>query len=286
MRKIHVLSVAFLLSLAPLVPLALAQGTYTNIDVPGSGFTYAYGINNAGEVVGTYLEDQFEHGFILSGGTYTTVEYPGADDTVVVGINDKGRVVGIGSPGVGFLYDRSTGSFTDVVHNGAAASSALAINNRGTIIGFSYPDVPFELNAQGRGATIKIPGATFVNPYGINDSGSVVGTYGPHGGGEASFEFRPGKFRRVTIPNAPLALVYATNPSGTALAGTYYPGAPTDSFLYRNGIVQTVAYPGARATYAFGVNDAGQVSGIYYTETDGPHGFLWTPPADAAEMAP
>lgn len=258
-------------------PLASAQGTYTNIDVPGA-FTYAYGINNAGEVVGSYITDAF-HGFIFSGGTHTTLDH--AADTIVIGINDKGQVVGVASGG--FLYDRTTGTFTNVLYQGLTVNSAVAINNRGTIVGFTIDGDAFELNALGRGTIIKLPNATSVGASGISDSGLIVGWYGVRGGDLANFEFRPGRFRQVNIPGAPAAVVYAINPSGTALAGTFLPGAPTDSFLYRNGTVYTVAYPGARATYAYGVNDAGQISGTYYTETDGPHGFVWTPPVEAAK---
>ena len=34
----------------------LSQGTYTTIDIPGEPVTYAQGINNAGEIVGAYLD--------------------------------------------------------------------------------------------------------------------------------------------------------------------------------------------------------------------------------------
>lgn len=118
MRKATGASVAILLLLAASVPLALAQGTYANIDVPGSAFTYAWGINTAGEIVGTYDDRSGAlHGFLLSGGTYTTIDYPGASDTGLIDINDKGQIVGE-TDSVGFLYDRNTGTFTDITFRG------------------------------------------------------------------------------------------------------------------------------------------------------------------------
>jgi hypothetical protein len=66
------------LSLAALLfataPLALAQGTYTQIDVPGSILTFVSGIDTAGDIVGSYADPTSRrHGFLLSGGVYTTI---------------------------------------------------------------------------------------------------------------------------------------------------------------------------------------------------------------------
>jgi probable HAF family extracellular repeat protein len=99
--------------------------------------------------------------------------------------------------------------------------------------------------------------------------------------GYHNFKYHAGKLQIINIPGVPYGFVNGTNPKGTALVGAVLPSAPTNSFLYENGTTQTIAYPGARATYAFGVNNAGQVSGFYYYDTGGPHGFLWTPPAHA-----
>ena len=44
-----------LLALIATVPL-MAQGTYTQIDYPGARETFIYGINNAGDIAGAYLE--------------------------------------------------------------------------------------------------------------------------------------------------------------------------------------------------------------------------------------
>jgi len=49
--------------------------TYTDINVPGSLQTSVAGINNSGEVSGTYFDSR-NHGFTELNGTYTTVDYP------------------------------------------------------------------------------------------------------------------------------------------------------------------------------------------------------------------
>ena len=72
-----------------------SQGSYQTIYVPGSVYTEVQGLNNRGEIVGFYLEDDMFHGFLWKGGSdYTTIDFPGAQYTVLSGINDDGTIVG------------------------------------------------------------------------------------------------------------------------------------------------------------------------------------------------
>ena len=48
--RIALCSLLLLIATAPLV----AQGTYTQFDVPGSSYTLGFGINTAGDIVGGY----------------------------------------------------------------------------------------------------------------------------------------------------------------------------------------------------------------------------------------
>jgi probable HAF family extracellular repeat protein len=73
----------------------LSQGTYTTLDPPGSTFTVAEGINNAGVIVGVYFDaDGQRHGFFLSNGVYTKIDVPGSTATAVNSINAQGQIVG------------------------------------------------------------------------------------------------------------------------------------------------------------------------------------------------
>jgi probable HAF family extracellular repeat protein len=78
-------------------------GTYTTLDDPlatngndprGSG-TFATGINDAGVIVGSYVNNTGTHGFLYNGGIYTTLDDPGALDTEPTGINKSSHVVGV-----------------------------------------------------------------------------------------------------------------------------------------------------------------------------------------------
>ena len=73
----------------------LSGGLYTTIDVPGSTSTYAFGINNSGQVVGIYdCGGGVECGYLLTGGTYSAIDVPGSSYTQASGINNGGDVVG------------------------------------------------------------------------------------------------------------------------------------------------------------------------------------------------
>src|SRR5438105_11076391 len=133
LRLVFALAVFF----AVVLP-ALGQGTYTQLDVPGSIQTYIFGVNGAGDIVGQYEDTSNNfHGFLLSGGVYTTIDYPGTQSTSANGINDVGQIVGSTFPlNVGFLYDVNSQTFTQIKYpaNGSI-TVAFGINNGGTIVG-------------------------------------------------------------------------------------------------------------------------------------------------------
>ena len=69
---------------------------FTSIDYPGSTWTYAHGINDAGDTVGEYGDAQnLSHGFLLSGGKLAQLEFPGAAQTRPRDINSRGDVLRI-----------------------------------------------------------------------------------------------------------------------------------------------------------------------------------------------
>ena len=69
--------------------------TFTTIDVPGGFLPQATGINNAGQIVGSYYDPPgTRHGCLYSGGSLTSINAPGATSTSAWGINDAGQIVG------------------------------------------------------------------------------------------------------------------------------------------------------------------------------------------------
>jgi probable HAF family extracellular repeat protein len=114
------------------------DGIFTSLDMPGARATSAQGINNRGQIVGYYEEQDGLHGFLYDQGVFTFLDVPllgVPSNTVAFGINDRGQIVGsyIGvSTQHGFVYD--AGVFTPLVAPGASQSFANGINNRGEIV--------------------------------------------------------------------------------------------------------------------------------------------------------
>ena len=75
---------------------AKSGGTFSNVDFPGATWTQAIGVNDAGQIVGDYLDAaSVEHGFVSSAGTFTAINFPGATSTAAAGINAAGDIVGV-----------------------------------------------------------------------------------------------------------------------------------------------------------------------------------------------
>jgi uncharacterized membrane protein len=143
MRR-HCLPTLLLTMLLPVAAAAQsASYTFTTLDVPflGVRWTLALGINNHGQIVGPYLDDQGQHGFLDDQGTFTAIDVPGGQSTIAYGINDKEQIVGYYSQnGVhGYLYDH--GTFTTIDEPQSNTNTlAIGINDKGQIVGW-YSDL-------------------------------------------------------------------------------------------------------------------------------------------------
>ncbi len=78
--------------------LQFHHGRTFTIAMPGASATQAFGLNDNGEVVGTYTtgtgNNAVTHGFTWMNGRFTTVNYPMASSTTINGVNDEGDIVG------------------------------------------------------------------------------------------------------------------------------------------------------------------------------------------------
>jgi probable HAF family extracellular repeat protein len=148
---------AMTLGLTPSVASAL---TFFLIQFPGATETVARGINDRGEVVGSFTDETGEHGFFLKNGVFARIAVPGAISTSAFGINRDGQIVGsfeaAGGHHHGFFL--ANGSFNV---QGAVGTAAYSINNS------SLDDGVFVL--------IDVTGATFTAAFGMNSRGDIVG---------------------------------------------------------------------------------------------------------------
>jgi hypothetical protein len=176
----------------------LSGGAFTTIAVPFSSATWSYaeGIDNAGDIVGYWLDSVTSHGFLLSGGTYASFDYPGASFTIPVGINNHGEIAGFYGDAAGIFhgFSLSGGTYTTVDYPGATATEAYGINDSGDIVGIycltsecaaNFDTFEGFVASAGTIATLKIPGATASGPSGIANNGVIAGVYydgdGHHG---------------------------------------------------------------------------------------------------------
>jgi probable HAF family extracellular repeat protein len=129
------------------------DGTVDNVDIPGSGETSPYAIDDRGRIVGSYTDagvttgtdDGYPpgtlHAYIQDRHGVTTLDAPGSVATVALDINDRGQVVGgyIDATGRqhGFLYDHGRYTTIDAprpLDPLAMGSIATGINDPGDIV--------------------------------------------------------------------------------------------------------------------------------------------------------
>ena len=270
-------AVAALLAL-PAAAHADVMGGYTffNFDVPNAtGYTFANGINNAGQVVGT----SDGTGFLLNtDGSFQTIAPPGSFvPTGAIGINNAGQIVGSftdGSSNFSTFLRGADGSYTTVATPAAGVFTAAGINDSAQIVGTGRT-TGFVVNADGTRTRLPVPdGADRVFASGINNAGQVVGAVsdaaGLHG-----FLFDGTGYTLFDDPfGVGATLANAINTAGQIVG--YYADANSTfhAFLNTAGAFLTLDDPAATGdTVALGINDAGTIVG-YYTDTVGQHAFL------------
>ncbi len=229
----------------------MRDGVVKTIDVAGASSTIALGINDAGEVVGGYVEPEDVNptgesptrGFLWHRGRFTLIDFPGSQSTAPYEINNRGQIVGnyVDAAGVqhGFVLHRRR--FTSIDH-------------------------PNATNA---------PNMTATRLVGINDAGWIVGSYGDDAGIIHAFLRSPdGEFTAIDPPGA-AALAEASNINAhLQIVGRYQDATPTLlSFLRRDGEVVTLDALGRCDTAAFDINDRGV---ILLTATDASDGSTCT----------
>src|SRR5262249_4189056 len=118
---------------------SLDGNSFTTISVPGAFQTDAVGVNDAGQVVGSFQDATGRHGFFRGAdGSFTTIDAAGGIDTAAYGIDPAGQIVGwFGDSGGVHGFLRSTdGSFITIDVPGATGTEAHGINATGQVVGW------------------------------------------------------------------------------------------------------------------------------------------------------
>jgi hypothetical protein len=283
------------------------MSTYKTVDDPlGVDGTEIYGVNNNGEIVGSYEDSSGDtNGFVDINGTFTTIDVPGASSTVVYGVNDSGEISGYSyTSGVGyqgFLDNHGTITTLNDPSN-TAGTRAYGINNAGQVVGFYYGETnegaPYGngfLYSNGTYTTINDPDASVNyqnNAYGINNSGEIVGFYQDTAGATSNYTYDEygytesnGTYLRITAPDAagPYGtLATGVNDSGV-IVGNYYDSKFVDhGYVYEDGNYIILNEPSAgtggyQGTYSEGINNSGEIVGYYVNSKGANEGFVLSP---------
>ena len=226
--------------------------TFKDVNAPGATQTDSYAINNAGAIAGDYVDKSgVQHGMILAGKKLTKFDNKSCQNTgnatgsiAAFGIN-KTNVV------AGWCYSTTTG---------------LAI-------GWTY--------AKGKYTMLKGPkGAAQVEANGINDAGSVVGTFFDNSGNQSAFVLAKGKYTTLKPPSGVTSAATAwsiSNKNVITVYGTNSSGGYTSGYTSNNGkSYKAFKAPkeGATGTVVHAVNNNGDVTGTYFDSNSAAHGVL------------
>jgi probable HAF family extracellular repeat protein len=278
-----------LLSLFSARMWADSAATVSQIDAPNATYTDALGINNRGDIVGSFADAHGLHGYILRRGTFTTLDFPaqGVAATVAKGINDRGQVVGFyvqsGSDIHGFVWDGTT--FTQIDAPDADITYLHGINNRGQVVGHSRRDI-FALArgfvwANGDFTFMDIPGVLIVGQrdqtMAINDGGQVVGSF-QRSGVDHGFLFGGRDVTQIDVPSSIASRATGIN-NGGQIVGSFRDASQMERGFLRNkdGSITVIEAPRVASIAAVGINDRSEIVGLFTMPGGDFHGFLYAP---------
>ena len=250
----------------------------TDLGTLGGTESFAYGVNDNGEVVGSsrLAGDTLTHAFLYRSGRMIDLAPLNSGSLKTVGptgINNAGQIVsgvivgGVYSPAI---LDSRSGQLTLLGSLGGITSGfsgvATAISNLGDAVGYSYID------ANERHAFLYFNGQmTDIGSFGgysaafdVNDRGTIVGfsSTTPSGSSQA-FVYSSGVMTNID-PFGFAGESYARGVNNLSdVVGQFLIQDRTahHAFLYREGIFYDIGFSASPETVAFAINDQGQVVG-------------------------
>jgi hypothetical protein len=159
---------------------------FHDYDVPGSSWTIALGINNAGDFCGSDIPSSgVQSGYVNINGVISEFVIPGASNTLAYSINSSNQAAGYYIDGSGFthgFYRDSDGSLVFPIDPaGSTGTLAFGNNDNNYIVG-RYSDASglthgFVFVPPSTYVTFDVTGSTFTSLNGINRAGMIVGRY-------------------------------------------------------------------------------------------------------------
>ena len=258
--------VAFTVTLS--YPQTQATCTFTLFQAPGQ----VNGVNDFHTTVGQ-SSSNIQLGFIhFSGGNVSYFSPPNAAATSLNARNDGGVSVGFystqGSTSTiskGVIVTGST--FTSFTHPKSVLGTRLTgINKYNSTVGW-YLDTAeiahgFKRYSNGGLVTLDFPGgSTGTNPAGINDSGTVAGSFSDVVG-EHGFIYHSGTWAKIDFPSGGAGTTQVVGISNNnVVVGFNTANEPSTSFLYANGTFKVISVPNSFSTNVSGISANGVITG-------------------------
>lgn len=288
-RRRHAIALAVLAAHAALgwhgaVSADNTRWTVVQLNLGTSTSTRAYGINNAGLVVGEATQAQFTNPALWETssnglGVWGATQLPVLANTSggsLRAINNSGLIVGqlvVPVPGGAPLaahWRAENGGWTP---EGLSIGEALAVNNHGHIAGLRYSDtsrqavawrgLPYSGASTSLGQLPGSPPTPVINgavAAGINDRGQIVG-YSDSALGVRAFVWNNGSMTDLGTLGGANSAAAAINNAGTVVgyADTAFgvlPGVPLSApTVWRNGVATSLGGPEFSSGSAFAINN-------------------------------
>ncbi len=266
--------------LACAVQSADAEWQLIDLGTPNGWGSCAYGMNEAGQVVGNAGPPSgLLHAFVWEGGSgmIDLGALGGYDDSQAMDVNGVGRVVGWGDGQV-FLWDSESG-FTEL-DLGPGYTSPSAINDADQVVGRSSPHAFLWESGSGM-IDLGTLGGHGSRAHAINNVGQIVGgadlsdqpytpihafLITPEGGVWNRDDDGDGANDLMvdlgTLPTHDHSQAYDINEAGNAVGWSYDSAFEhTRGFFYSNGIMEDLGTLGGERSHANALNDADQIVG-------------------------
>jgi uncharacterized membrane protein len=257
---------------------------FRTVEFPAANRTRASGVDDRGQIVGSYDDSTGTHGFVLSDDRFVAINFPGALFTVALGIGVHGEIVGAyrmpGEPAVNFhgFLRSSDGRFERVDSPPYKNTIAQRILPDGTILGCRHDD---DFGASMRGAVLAHHHSE-TQAFGSMHNGAtpdlrrIVGLYNyATGDRSAGYVIDDGMFKPLVVPGSTATSAWDVNSRGD-VAGTYRDSAGVHGFILTADGFVSLNVPKAAMTRVTGINTSGTVVGSF--DAGGhTYGFLAAP---------
>jgi probable HAF family extracellular repeat protein len=266
---------------------ASADYAYTLVNLGGlAGGSYysANGVNNLGQVTGSFNNGSNYSTFLYSGGTMTDLGAAAGytNDNQGNSINDSGQIAGSVNDASGsevMYYDGTTMHNLGAVGGQPGSAYGYGINNSGQITGVyanssSGNQTGFLYSGGLSGTTTELgalPGGQGSVGDALNNSGEVTGLATTSGGETHAITWTSGggmvDLGSLAGPSG-ISFGEAINNLGEVAGLSQTASGDYDGFLYNGSTMVDLGTLGGDGSGAYGINDSGKVVGWAYTTGD------------------